>query len=72
MSINSLDGVAPGDLYTKDGKDVWIVETYCEHPTITMKNLATGQKQGGAVGSLIVKSFVKLVPSEPIDEDMPF
>lgn len=71
MSINSLDGIKPGDLYTTNGTDVWIVDHYCEYPTITMKNVRTGKTQGGAVGSPNVKDFVKLVPKEPIEEKGP-
>ena len=58
--ISRLEGVEPGDLYTRDGKDAWEVFTYCELPTITMKNLRTGELVGGAVGCRLMAPFEKL------------
>jgi hypothetical protein len=36
----------------------------CEQPTITLKNLRTGQEEGGAVGCPNLKDFVRLNPAE--------
>ncbi len=62
--ISSTNDLNPGDLYTTDGKDVWIVQSFCEHPTVTMQNLRSDERVGGAVGSRNLKDFVKLVPIE--------
>ena len=58
--ISRLEGVEPGDLYTRDGKDVWEVFSYCELPTIKMKNLRTGEFVEGAVGCRLMSPFEKL------------
>ena len=58
--ISSLSGINPKDLFTIDGQDVWEVESMCESPTITLKNLRTGDKMGGAVGCRLLKDFVPL------------
>lgn len=62
--IRNLDGVKPGDLYTKDGTDVWRVESCCELPTITLKREGVDQRDGGAVGSPNVSEFIRLIPEE--------
>ena len=69
MSIDSLDGIKPGDLFTTDGHDVWRVVSCCEHPTITLKNIETGQEKGGAVGSLIVQDFIRLIPEQDLEHE---
>lgn len=63
--IYSLQGVEVGALYTTDGQDVWEVQSYCQSPTITLKNLRTGHTTGGAVGCPNVADFVRLVKDEP-------
>jgi len=68
MSIDTLDGIEPGDVFTTDGHDVWRVVSFCHHPTITLKNIETGKEIGGAVGCLNVRNFVKLVPAGPLDK----
>ncbi len=40
-----------------------------EHPTISLRNIETNQKIGGAVGCLNVQDFVKLVPASEIKTD---
>lgn len=62
MSINSLSGLEPGDLFTTDGQDAWEVKSLCEQPTITLRNLRTGEETGGAVGCLNVQPFIALRP----------
>ncbi len=62
--INSLDGLEPGQLFTtRDGRDVWAIQSMCSEPTITLKNLHNGRLLGGAVGCPNVKDFVPLVPA---------
>ena len=58
--ISRLEGVELGDLYTRDGKDAWEVLSFCELPTITMKNLRTGELVEGAVGCRLMEPFEKL------------
>lgn len=48
-------------LYTTNGKDVWKVTSYCKHPTVSLKNLETGQEIGGAIHSLNIRPFKELV-----------
>ena len=68
--IHHLGGVDCNDLYTTDGKDVWRVISMCERPTITLKNVETGEETGGAVGCPNVAEFKRLIPqeSEPCGE----
>lgn len=60
--IHTLAGIRPGDLYTTDGQDVWRVQSLCERPTVTLVNVESGERTGGAVGSLNVSDFRRLVP----------
>lgn len=69
MSINSLDRIKPGDLFTTDGHDVWRVVSCCERPTITLKNMETAEEKGGAVGSLIVQDFIRLIPEQDLEHE---
>ena len=66
--IWNLKDIRPGDLYTTDGKDAWEVESFCESPTITLRNLRTGERAGGAVGCLNVSQFIPLIPKVNADE----
>ena len=56
-------------LYTTDGRDVWRVKYWCEYPTVTLENMETKEVCGGAVQSLIMEPFVKLIPERIIDEN---
>jgi len=67
--ISSVHSLTPGDLYTTDGKDVWEIESFCEHPTVTLKNVRTGERIGGAVGCRNVADFVPLKPTEPLSSN---
>lgn len=62
MSIDDIGDVKPGQLYTKDGKDVWEVASYFDRPSLTLKNIRTGETETGGVGCLNFKPFKKLVP----------
>lgn len=69
--ISSVCNLKPGDLYTTDGKDVWEIESLCEYPTVTLKNVRTGEQIGGAVGCRNVADFVPLKPAEPLSSNAP-
>jgi len=56
-----------GDLYT-DGHNVWEIETYCDRPTVTLKNIHNGNKLYGAIGCSNFSNLVKLVPETKIKE----
>lgn len=58
----------PGELFTTDGKDVWELTSFCLEPTATLKNLRTGEVKGGAVCSLLLQDFIKLIPERTIKE----
>ena len=53
-------------LYTLNGKDVWKVTSWCEHPTVTLRCIQTGEVIRGAIGCSNVQGFVPLVPKEKI------
>ncbi len=55
-------------LFTTNGKDVWRVKYWYNEPTVTLTNLETGEDRGGAVYSLLMQPFVKLIPAKPIEE----
>jgi len=62
--IRSLQDITVRDLFTTSGSDVWEVESFCEHPTITLRNVRTGEQCGGAVGCRNLRDFVPLKPTE--------
>jgi hypothetical protein len=64
MSINFVTGMKAGDLYTTDGEDVWEVVGYFDCPSVTLKNLRTGEEMTGGVGCLNFDPFVRLVKKE--------
>jgi hypothetical protein len=64
--IQSVHNLTPGDLFTTDGRDVWEIVSFCEHPTVTLKNVRTGETTYGAVGCRNLANFVPLRPAEPI------
>ena len=55
-----LDEKEIGKYYT-NGKGVWRLIIYTDHPTATFENLDTKQRVGGVVGSPIVHEFKELV-----------
>lgn len=66
--ITSVHLLAVGQLYTSgEYNDVWEVESFCAQPTVTLKNLRTGERRGGAVGSPIVRDFTRLVPEPKLE-----
>lgn len=68
--IYSTEGLEAGALYTSDGKDVWEVESFFEMPSVTLKNLRTGERMTGGVGCLNFTPFVPLVPEGPSKEEL--
>ncbi len=57
-----------GKYFTTNGDDIWMLITYCDHPTATMQNVRTGE-QRDAVGCLNLQPFVKLIPEKEIPHD---
>ena len=64
MEIQDLQDGA--DLFTTNGKDIWRVKYWCNEPTVTLKNLDTGEEIGGAVYSRNIQPFVKMIPEREI------
>jgi len=62
--IYSTKGLEAGALYTSDGKDVWEVESFFEMPSVTLKNLRTGERMTGGVGCLNFTPFVPLIGAD--------
>jgi hypothetical protein len=55
-----IDEQDVGKLFKEDDSDdPWIMETYCPNPTVTFRNLKTDERRGGAVGSPILRQFVR-------------
>jgi hypothetical protein len=54
----------PGELYTTTGDDVWEVVSFFAIPSVTLKNIQTGETLTGGVGCLNFKDFRRLVPAE--------
>lgn len=72
--IGSLDGIEPSDLFTQDDGSVWRVVSFCERPTITLRNLETGETVSGAVGCRLLEPFRWLASGRrgnapPLDPD---
>lgn len=63
-----MDSNDVGHYFTIDGTDVWEMVSYCEYPTATMLNLKTGERKGGAVGSLLLRPFQRLVREQRPNE----
>ena len=63
--ITSLEDVNPGDFYVDNERNIWVVESLCKEPTITLRRIGTDNcLRSGAIGSLNLAEFVKLVPEE--------
>jgi len=67
--IDSTRNLEPGKLFTTGGKDVWEVDSFCTLPTVTLKNIRTGETTGGGVGCLNLKDFVPLIPEGDLTLD---
>jgi hypothetical protein len=65
--IDTVAGLKPGDLFTTDGRDVWEVESFFSMPSITMKNLRTGETTTAGVGALNLRPFIPLRPESRIE-----
>lgn len=55
MSDISEDNV--GMFFLDSSGVLWMLQSYCKHPTATMKNVVTGQLLGGAVDSPNLSDF---------------
>lgn len=62
--ISNLNDLLPGQLYTTDGKDAWVLEGYFSGPSLTLKNLVTGEKMNGGLGCPNFEPFSKLIKEE--------
>lgn len=58
-----------GMFFTTTGEDIWELIIYCEYPTATLRNLKTGERVGGAIGSPNLQPFRRLVPEKAIKEE---
>lgn len=56
----SIDIKHVGEYFYGPDGDIYQLVTYCEYPTATMKNVGTGAKIGGAVGSRNLEGFKRL------------
>lgn len=54
------------DLYGvyRRGNDLFRVLTIADRPTMTLKNVETGETIGGVIGAAIFDDFVELVPKQ--------
>lgn len=60
--ITSLKGIEPGDLFTRDGHDVWEVVAMSHAPTIRLRNIRQPEEMiYGSVGSPNLEKFLPLV-----------
>lgn len=50
-----------GALFTKDGKDIWKLKSYCLTPTCELVNLETGEIEGFGLGGITAESFDRVV-----------
>ena len=64
--IKTTTGLCLGSLYTIDGNDVWEVISYCNQPTVTMRNVRTNDERSGAVGCPLLSEFMLLRPAGPL------
>ena len=65
MAITSISEVDLQKPFLDPDGEIWEVQSYCEHPTVTMVNRRNGDTIGGAVGCLNLQSFVPLVEGCP-------
>lgn len=61
--MNSRD-LEPKAFFTTDGTDLWILGTFCLHPTCELTNVATGQVEGFGMGGLTAERFRRILPPD--------
>ncbi len=66
VSIDHIEDVEAGQLYTQNGNDVWEVKSYFSRPSLILKNLQTGEEMNGGIGCLNFRRFERLVPKNKI------
>lgn len=59
--INSVAGLKPGQLFTRFDDEVWEVTSLFACPSVTLKNLRTGDVIEGGIGCLNFEYFTPLV-----------
>lgn len=63
--MNKNDLQLPG-FFTKDGTDIWKLESYCLEPTCKLRNLETGAIEDMAISSYMAGKFTRIkMPVEP-------
>ncbi len=72
VSIDYIEDVEVGGLYTDGKNSVWEVKSYANVPTVTLKNLRTGEETRGGIGCLNFAPFVKLVPEQKAQAETGF
>ncbi len=61
MSHDAIRGIPLDAFFLRNG-EIWKVSHMCERPTMTLENVKTGERVGGAIGAPIFADFVRLVP----------
>ena len=59
MSI-ILQDLKEYDYFTRGKNDVWVKTSWCESPTVCLKNVKTGEIEDFGIGGLTSESFTPL------------
>lgn len=65
MTIRVTPDLKPGDLFTKDGRDVWELEWYYTGPSFQLRNLRTGQTENFGQGGEMARRYEPLPANDP-------
>lgn len=64
--IRSVAEIEPGDLYTTNGKDVWVVKGIFTMPSLAIESLTNpGEWRHLGLGGTMAEEFTRLVPEKP-------
>ena len=55
--INSVEGMEVGQLFTNSQNEIWCLESFFSTPSLTIKNILTGEELNGGVGCLNFADF---------------
>ncbi len=61
MNSSNLE---PNAFFTRDGKDLWMLGTFCLQPTCELTNVATGQTESFGMGGLTAQDFQRIQPPD--------
>lgn len=66
----SVDFSNVGGLLCKEGREEepWRIVSYMADPSVTVKNLITGEEQNFSIFALMAKNWIRLVPELPQPE----